>query len=750
MRFVKKSLMVQLVIYFLLLSVVTVGLVGYVTFLRARETLKQAVFDQLETIATLKEDELGRWVGDRREDVLLIATLPEVQSQVEQLLKLEETDAKYQAAFTSLSDYLAGVATRKQDLQEILILSARDGRVILSTDKAHEGESHADADYFVEGQWGPSIQSVYVSPATGKPTMTIATPLLNEVGLQLGGVLVVHLNLERMDKIVLKRAGLEDSSRTYLVDRSNALVSAERFGEQEFPQGVHSEGIDAAMQGIDGSGLYPNYEGVPVIGVYRWIGKWDVALLAEMDQQQAFAPAGNLAQVILLVGLISAGALAAGVYLLARQIARPILTIADTAVQVAAGDLDRVVEVKREDEIGVLAQAFNSMTTQLRELIGSLERRVAERTQDLEQRSAYLEATAEVGRAASSILETDQLIHQVVDLIRERFGLYFVGLFMLDASREWAVLQAGTGQAGQSMAARGHRIRVGEGMTGWSIAHAQPRVALEAEEDAVRLVADELPDTRSEAALPLRSRGRVIGVLNVQHTEPGAFDEDTIVVLQTMADQVAVSLENARLFVESQDALDAARRAYGESSREAWADLFRAQPDVGYRSDEQGVTSIGRVATTPESEPEIEQAASDLPELTLPITIHDQVLGTIQAHKADGDEAWTAGEIALMQALGEQLSVALESARLYQDTQQRAARDRLLGDVTARVRETLDVDTVLQTAVREIGEALNIAEVEVRMGTSTPQQPLTSPAYIDDGHEGVDDNVPSPPREVPS
>ena len=195
-----------------------------------------------------------------------------------------------------------------------------------------------------------------------------------------------------------------------------------------------------------------------------------------------------------------------------RSIATPLASLAETATQIAGGDLELVATVEREDEIGTLAHTFNRMTLQLREMIGGLEQHVAERTQELEQRSAYMAASAEVGRAVSSILDADLLIRQVVELIRERFGLYYVGLFLTDEASEWAVLRAGTGDAGQEMLARGHRLKIGlEGMIGWSIANAKARVALYAEEDIVRKVTAELPETRSEAALPLRSRGQVLG-----------------------------------------------------------------------------------------------------------------------------------------------------------------------------------------------------------------------------------------------
>lgn len=337
-------------------------------------------------------------------------------------------------------------------------------------------------------------------------------------------------------------------------------------------------------------------------------------------------------------------------------------------------------------------------------------------TRELEQRSKYLQASAEVGHATTSILETDVLIEQSVELIRERFGLYYVGLFLIDDTGDWAVLRAGTGQAGQIMMARGHRIKIGQGMIGWSIAHVEARSALDAGQDAVRLATPELPDTHSEAAIPLRSRDQVIGALTVQSIQPGAFDQETMVVLQTMADQLAVALDNARLFTEHQAALEAERRAYGELSREAWRKLADTHQTVGFLRNKRGIFRVSsrryiQMETTPD-----ENSSTTL---AMPIKIRGQVIGMIDARK-DETSKWTDEDVQLMKALAEQLSMALDGARLYQDTQRRAEQERLMSEVAGRVRETLDLETVLKTAAQEIRQALGLPEVVVRLAPTVP------------------------------
>ena len=396
--------------------------------------------------------------------------------------------------------------------------------------------------------------------------------------------------------------------------------------------------------------------------------------------------------------------------LIDQQISAPLGDLQEAATAIAAGELDRDITAQSKDEVGQLADAFSVMTGRLRDSIAELEENVKERTQHLKRHSTQLEAAAAVGRAASTILDAGKLQQDIVTIIRERFDLYYVGLFLIDESNKWAVLQAGTGEAGKAMLARKHRLRIGEGMVGWSIANARPRVAEEVGEDAVQLATKELPETRSEAAIPLRARGKVIGALTVQDNEPNSFDEATISVLQIMADQVGIALANSQLYVESQDALETSRRAYGQISEEAWASLIRRQ-SLGFKEDESGTTPILPNADFSSA------SEKNLPELEIPLKIYGRVIGNITAHKSRKDGDWTAAEIEIMQILSQQLNIALESARLYEDTQRRAVHEQIASKVSAHMRETLDMDTILQTAIQELQQTFDLEEVEIRLGT---------------------------------
>lgn len=401
--------------------------------------------------------------------------------------------------------------------------------------------------------------------------------------------------------------------------------------------------------------------------------------------------------------------------LLEQSITKPVAELNNGTEAFRLGIFDTRIPIVGSDELSLLSRSFNQMAEELSRLYDELEQRVVERTKELELRSQYLEASAQVANAASSILNRDVLIQQVVDLIKEQFDLYYVGLFEIDETNEWAMLKAGTGDAGKAMLARQHKLRIGGGsMIGWSIENQQARIALEAGEDPVRLATEELPKTRSEAAIPMRARGRVIGAFTVQSAIPNAFNEDIIVVLQTMADQVGVALDNAQLFTETQDALASTMRAYGQYSQDAWDALLQSQRDLSFVSDISGVSPLKSEILLPEERLAIkhdktiigEVNEENLQNLAIPIKIRGNVIGVLDASKPGEAEGWSPEEVNLLENIIEQLEVALESARLYSDTQRRAARERLVTEITTKIRSTTDPKIMLQTAVGELKEVL--------------------------------------------
>jgi GAF domain-containing protein len=392
-----------------------------------------------------------------------------------------------------------------------------------------------------------------------------------------------------------------------------------------------------------------------------------------------------------------------------------------------------------------------SLVGELEEQRGLLEEQVEERTADLARRSAQLEAAAQVAREAARIRDVERLLTETVDYISDRFGFYHTGLFLLDEAGSYAVLRAASSEGGRRMLARGHRLLVGkEGIVGYVTGTRQARVALDVGEDAAFFDNPDLPMTRSEVALPLLVGDEVLGALDVQSVERRAFGEQDVTVLQTLADQIAIAISNARLVRRVRESLETERRAYGQMTQDAWRSLVRSGTGSGQRYDPQRILPAGS-HWREDMEEAMKQgrAVAGQSELgatvAMPLRVRGQVIGVLDAHKPAGRGEWTEDEMTLFQALVDQLGVALDSARLYQDAQRRAAEDRLVSEIASRLQATMDVDTVLQTAVREMGNALGIEKVELRLqsaGAGDGQELLQGGSLPDlreeDGHGDID------------
>lgn len=329
----------------------------------------------------------------------------------------------------------------------------------------------------------------------------------------------------------------------------------------------------------------------------------------------------------------------------------------------------------------------------------------------LSERAKALEITAALARDAVSIHDLQEILERVVNLISERFNFYHAGIFLLDQSSEWAILRAASSDSGLRMLERGYKLPVGKaGIVGYVTAEGKARVALDVNKDAAYMKNPHLPNTRSEMTVPLRVRGQVIGALDVQSTDAKSFGDEDVNMLQAIADQLSMVITNVRLYNQVQASLEAEQRAYRDLSQEAWNEVLTSRPDLTYRYQD------GRVfKQTPDqdSRPQEDQSHENDLRLELPIHVRGRRIGAFIAKKPTNMQAWSHEDKDLLYALVDQLSVALESARLYRDTQQRAMRDRLVTDITTKMRASTDPDTIMQTAVSELQRALHTRQVKV-------------------------------------
>lgn len=416
-----------------------------------------------------------------------------------------------------------------------------------------------------------------------------------------------------------------------------------------------------------------------------------------------------LRQIVIILILLFIGAVIISL-IVGQVITRPLIRLTQIVETISTGNLAARANVNAEDETGVLARAFNTMAERLSEDLATLEERVAERTDKLQaaheieaRRAAQFESIARVARAISSTQTTSELLPQITTTISEHFGFYHVGIFLLDAHREYAILVAANSEGGQRMLDRNHRLRVGgSGIVGFVTNIGQPRVALDVGQDAAFFNNPDLPETHSELALPLHIGTEVIGALDVQSREINAFSQEDVSILSTLADQVSIAIQNARSYQQSREALARAEAASIQMGGQQWKQFFATRPIEGYIFD--GIDTKNLTSS------DNQRSYS----LSIPLTLRGTHIGTLKLNALDPSRTWTDDEIAMVQAIAERTALAVESARLLQEAQKRAAKERTIGDISAKIGGLVNIENILQTAIQELGNTLPGVDVAIQ------------------------------------
>jgi GAF domain-containing protein len=715
----RRSMLRKLIVGVLL----PLALISIITALALPQIQQFIVAGQLRSVVAAREMQLNLW----RHTLL---------SELNNLLLSDETFDKaagflegasaqdFAADYSSLVERLKTVARENRNFDTFFLVN-RDGRVVLSTDLSDQSGTVSDQEYYKTGLNNPIVQPPYFDLELQDTVIYAARPFYNAQG-EIIGVFAGRANNGRLNQILSSPAEIGATGETYLVDADSILLTPNR--PRVVGARIATLGAENAIERrLSGSASYAGYDGQDVLGAYHWLPDFRSGLLVEQQLAEIRTQAAPAAAVI--IGLALAAAIVSYIVLraLSYQYAEPVFELAAVSQQITQGNLQaRVGSRASLPEFWPVANDYNQMVDAVETTIAGLDQQLEYQNQQLEQRNELLSAYSAVSQTISSIMDPELLQDRLVELIRDYFDLYYVGLFILDEDGKWAELKAATGAGGQTMLAGQHRLAAaGDSMIGWAIANDIERIAHEAGDDPVRLATPELPLTRSEAALPMHSRGQVVGALSVQSTEPNAFEQHLVSVLKAMADQAAVALDNARLFEANRQALDNLNLAYGRLSLTGWQKLLRTPEGLAFAGTASGVEPVrplwDQVSRTALKEHRIafsEIADEDgLYPLAIPIRAGMILLGTLTTYKPATDGRWTGEEIDLLQSITDQLGLALESSRLYEESQRQAEHEQITGRVTANFRERLNVETILQTAALELRQALNLPEVTVRLAS---------------------------------
>jgi GAF domain-containing protein len=353
---------------------------------------------------------------------------------------------------------------------------------------------------------------------------------------------------------------------------------------------------------------------------------------------------------------------------------------------------------------------------ELLEIKQRLEGTVGENARQIERRNTYLETAAKIAQNTIAVKDLQDMLNLAVDQIADRFGYYHVGIFLTDENNFWANLQAASSEGGRQMIARGHRLGVGkQGIVGYVTGIGKPRITQDIGLDRIHSVTQELPETRAEMALPLKVRNQIIGALDIQERVPDAFSEEDISALQIIANQISLAIGNIRLSQEAEQRLQEVQRVYGEVSQKAWVDTHRQKALSGYRLSSGDLIPVTDPQASLESDNKME----------VPIIVRGRKIGAIEIAKADPLSEWTKDEEELLSTLSVQLGIALDSARLFNESQLRASTEKIIGDINAEIWESLELKSILRTTVEKLQKTLELPEVSIKM-TPPPSRPQQS------------------------
>jgi GAF domain-containing protein/HAMP domain-containing protein len=554
--------------------------------------------------------------------------------------------------------------------------------------------------WFRESQAGRTyLSEVQLSPAS-EPYLIISIPAPD------GGVVAARVRMTVFrDAVTNLRFGR--TGQAYVISREGTVVAHQEptamlaatslAGRPEF---------EALRQAPNWtwSGSYINFKGEAVIGLTAPIAGTDWLIVMEISQAET-TTISRTALLLLAGGLVLLGGLMVLVTggFIGRLVLRPLAELRNGALRIGRGDLSHRIEIAQHNELGQLAGAFNQMTAELQGLYDNLENRVAQRTR-------HLEAVASLSEQLTPIVNLDELLRQVVQQIQSRFGYAQAQIFLLDQAQEKLVLMAASGRAGAAPEAPGHGISL-LAQTSLVAQAARRKEVVPADhgsEPALGPANRLLPSTSAEMAAPILLDGNVVGVLAVQHDKMDGLDAADAGLLRTLANQVAAGFRNVQQFEQVQDALLRAQALQAKYLEQTWAKrrlrrFTTAQADIHLPG--QALAVSGQRPTSPTT-----------PVLTASIELHQMTIGQLELAAADPQRVLSEDELAVVDAVLDQVAQTAETLRLVEDVQQRAGRERLINEISANLRRAPDMETLLQTGIAELAKILNPARTFVHLG----------------------------------
>jgi GAF domain-containing protein/HAMP domain-containing protein len=774
-QFKNYSLRIKLIIGFIVVAITSTAAIGFFVNNVAENEITTQVGTNLNKLAQSQALAIGNGLEKQIELIKALALNKKIETAAAEsnaiykndaaLIRAElaQLDQQWQAADAAnnndaplvqkviTSDTAAELRKFREaysDQVEIFITD-RYGALLAATNRT--SDYNQSDEVWWQAAYNDGNGAIYFGPpiydeSSQKYASIIAVPITaSETGRVIGVLRSTYYIITLTQNLTDVR--ISDTSKTSLVFPNGEMLDAS--GKRD----SLSENALAQIDAIPADG----YSKMEYLGALRLVSQATVTsrtmekdtintlgwkLVTAQDPEEALRPVAVISRTTQFIGLLTLLAVSGLATIAGQFLANPIVRLTKITEQVRAGDLSTRAKVESQDEIGTLAETFNTMAEQLDATLQGLEQRVAERTTEMELRSMeladrtvalelanirtqkraeQLQAISDVSRTVAAIRNVTELLPRITKVISERFGFYHVGIFLLDEANQYAILGAANSEGGERMLARGHRLKVGaQGIVGYVTGTGNPRIAMDTGTDTTYFNNPDLPNTHSEMAVPLKSGNEIIGALDVQSERANAFTPEDIDVIQTLAAQVSIAIENARLFDATQKSLSESETIYRQYVRREWKRLAANEKMLGFRYTITGATPLKHLLETPTSKQAAQtgqthseiSAQTDQAALSVPIKLRDEVIGMLNI-RSPRKHPWSQDEIRLVQAVADRVAVSAENARLFDETTQRAERERTVSEITSKIRSTNDPQEMIQIAITELKQALQIKEARV-------------------------------------
>ncbi len=746
------SLQTRLVFFVLSIALVPLIIIATRDTLQTQQALTNGVEISLKASATQTANSLDNFIQKTLDSISAEAELADLVTYMTVSAPIR-TGTVVRARTLALLDNLS-----KKDRANIISYALVDtnGNVLL--DNASDVQTNESKEaYFTQIRFSDKPIITTVTYTTDNiPSLTFASKIVNANGGYIGILRVKYKSSVLQDIVISAGASsdtlilllddlyirLADNKNPSLIQKSIAppnlidyllAVDSKRF--LNIPREKQSTNFVEFAYALDKSDeqsffrsdITPNIPGDDTIAVtFMKTQPWIVAysrptanFLADV-QKQTRTNAILVISTSILIALITT--------FVARFFTSPIIELTKTANSISQGDLSARAEVKTSDEIGLLATAFNSMTDQLQTTLAGLEERIFDRTEDLQKSNLELETIADVAREISIIRDLDTLLNVSANLIRERLNYYHVGIFLVDERNEYAHLQAATSVASEQMLAQKIKFRINDiGPLATALRAGQVYFSPDISKDASLARNPLLPDTVSEAILPLRIRNITIGALDIQASDGTSLGERETNTLKLLADQLAAAVENAQLVRQVEGTLSELTKANRSQTQQTWKSAIDQRERPGFEYDGLQIKAIpqnlpsdllrqlesGKAIIVNQGNGNNETKNS----LLIPLTILNQIIGVVGIENEDPNHAWSDNDIAIAQAAANRAVLTLENVRLLEESQRRANKERTISDATSRIGSSVSIENILETTAEELERILGDSEVILQINT---------------------------------